>query len=93
MKLCLVMLLALACQGCPVDPPKPPPGTPDVCAQACIHLREMSCIAGADTPDGTPCETVCADTEATGYTTMYPACIVNAASCEEADHVSAYGCQ
>jgi len=75
--------------------PAPEPVTPDVvddCARACIRLSELGCYAGATTPNGATCEEVCHETEATGWSTMHPACIALAKDCKEADRLSAEGC-
>ncbi len=65
---------------------------PGSCEDACNRLQAMGCVAGQPTPKGTPCVQVCLDTERTGYTTMHPACVADARTCDEADLVSAEGC-
>jgi hypothetical protein len=55
------------------------------CYAACETGRRLGCAWTETTPAGLTCEAWCERTEATGYTTMHPACVAAAKTCEEAD--------
>jgi len=84
----VIALLALlsACLASPPDPPAPPLPPPVAgCTRACDRLRELGCPAGEPTPDGVPCENVCAELESLidgGYQT---GCVSSAPDCSQAD--------
>lgn len=86
------LLIALALAGCGGTTPEPAVVDIDACQAACENLRRLECPAGEPTPNGAPCETVCYQTEATGWTTSFPDCVARAASCEQAARWSAEGC-
>jgi len=87
------MMWLLSIAGCPRwSPPDDPPKPVAACEAACARLVELGCDAGQPTPEGTTCVQVCEDTERTGWTTMHPDCVAEAASCEEAERVSGEGC-
>lgn len=89
-----------ACQGCPPPSPVIPPDPQqdsgyDVlrpCELACLHLHVLGCESAEPTPNGATCVEVCEHTESLSYTTMHPDCIPLAANCDEADQLSADGC-
>jgi hypothetical protein len=68
------------------------PDPTQACAAACDRLAELECEAAQPTPEGATCLMICLDTEGTHWTTMHPACVAVAESCEEASRVSADGC-
>lgn len=80
--------LALILTACnPLLPePAPVPQTRDdvPCADACSRLRSLSCNEGEPTPDGTTCETICEDTNASGAVTYPTGCVAAAKDCAEA---------
>ncbi len=78
----LLLLAVLAgCQPAPAPTPKVDAGP---CIEACNHLRDMSCDAGAPTPAGVPCETWLCQA-ATMPSGPDSACIVRAVDCSGAD--------
>jgi len=85
------LLLAVAVSACGHVQPDVPVTT-DACEAACTRGAELGCAWAYPTADGVPCEQVCEDTEATGWTSMHPGCVAQAESCEEASRVSARGC-
>jgi len=86
--LLVLWLLCLGLQGCTPRYPDPT----QACAAACDRLAELECEAAQPTPEGATCLMICLDTERTHWTTMHPACVAVAESCEEASRVSADGC-
>jgi hypothetical protein len=87
-----LLLIAASVVACHPRPPDVPPEVLTACEAACARGAELGCVFALPTPGGVRCVQVCRDTEATGWTTMPPACIAHASSCKAADHVSAYGC-
>jgi hypothetical protein len=65
-----------------------PTGNEQDCANACTNLRYHGCPAGNPTPEGAPCETVCLNTESSGYASMNPRCVAKALDCSTADACS-----
>lgn len=59
------------------------PGTKDDCAASCVKRRALGCADGAPTPAGATCETVCLNTEASGYASENPACLAKMNSCDD----------
>jgi len=84
------ILLGGACT--PARPPLNPDGGAS-CPAACARLRVLGCPWAAPTPAGATCEQRCEATESTGYTTAHPQCVAVARDCDEADRVSAEGCE
>ena len=92
-KIHFVFLLVAA--SCTPAAPWPPPavthdsaisaGTPADCRAMCENLRRLHCPAGEDTPKGASCETVCENTEASGYATENPVCQAHVKTCAAAD--------
>ena len=93
----LILAFSLLLTSCP-QPNTPPILTGDACKDACNAWAEFakqdeSCKKEANpTPAGKTCEQVCKEVESTGYTTMYPQCIVKAKNCQEAKKFSSFGC-
>jgi hypothetical protein len=85
----LPLILVSGCGLLHVDHPIMPEVA---CSNACARLAELGCESAKPTPEGTTCEQICYDTEASGFSTMHPKCVAEATSCEDADHVSAHGC-
>lgn len=81
-------MLASSCYPQPITPPATEP-----CAAMCATGRRLACEWAATTPSGATCETVCETVEATGYDTLRPSCVAEAASCEDAERRSREGCQ
>ena len=54
------------------------------CDRACENMRKRQCpgYEGADSPDGTPCEQLCFDTENSGVARFCPEEVSAATSCE-----------
>lgn len=100
MRTLVAALLAIGCSTVtppvPPGPDYPPiePTKPGDCAAACATLRQLECPWAETTPgpdgvlgnadDGT-CEAVCADRERMPETTLNPACVSRATSCDEAE--------
>lgn len=57
------------------------PGTADDCAQACQHLRALGCASGNPTEQGGTCESICQNTETSGYASENPKCLAAVKSC------------
>ena len=91
MRYLVIFALLSSCSATPTRPPVPP--ATQACAAACDRLDQLGCAAGQPTPDGTICEVLCEQTEVTGWTTMHPRCVATALTCDEADRMSADGCQ
>jgi hypothetical protein len=87
-------LLLIACLvGCGPYAPPPEDGTKDDCAEACANMISLGCEGangspGADqtygTEDDLSCERVCL-VYMEPPSTMHPACVAQASSCEEVD--------
>lgn len=76
----LTLFLAAACWPEPL-PPEPHTG----CSSACERLRALKCEEGDPTPQGAPCEEVCANVERVEYAQNWPTeCITRAQSCAQA---------
>lgn len=75
----LPLFLALACA--PVTPPEPPPPGPIVadCGAVCDHWRFLGCDAALPSPNGEPCEVVCATFER--FWSLE--CMASVAKCDE----------
>lgn len=52
----------------PPEPPEPsePSDVEPTCATACEKQRELGCVLGDPTPEGTSCEEVCQNSEQSG---------------------------
>lgn len=61
------------------------PGSEEDCKAACANGRTLRCEFSENTPDGGTCEAMCRNAESSGYTSMHPACVAQAKSCEQAD--------
>lgn len=85
------LLCALLCAAC-IPAPRPVPGA-DACALACDHGAELGCAFAQSTPNGASCTDVCLATEATGWSTMHPTCILRASTCADAERYSSEGCE
>lgn len=84
------LLVAAHCsdEGWDDLPPRPQPvdaGTPDDCARACQHLRELGCREGGETPGGASCEDVCNNVEGSSTVTVDPKCLADVPSCSALD--------
>jgi hypothetical protein len=86
MRHAILALLALSCTPHYPDPTQ-------ACAAMCEHLAALECEAAEPTPEGATCLMICLETERTQWSTMHPACVVRAETCEEASRLSAEGCE
>lgn len=98
MRTTIQLLLAALMTACTITPSPTPPeptptppgpipapdgGLPPTCGGACERARTLGCSWGLPTAAGTPCETVCADTVASGLVALDLACLARMARCED----------
>lgn len=79
-----------ACVPIPQPPPVP---NGDACALMCDHATELGCDFAGSTPHGATCTDVCRVTEATGWSTMHPACMLRGSTCAAMQAYSVTGCE
>jgi hypothetical protein len=68
----------------PETEPEPAPVNTPSCATACANQRRLGCELGLDTPEGHPCEEVCANLEAGPIASIRwdVECLSNAVGCD-----------
>jgi hypothetical protein len=83
-----LLWLAVGCRTVVPDP-VPTPRAP--CVKMCDHMRVLNCEVAQPTPEGTTCEQVCENTEASGIIRLDLACLTAAPNCGAADTCAAPG--
>lgn len=97
-----ILSLALLAARCSSPAPEPGPSDADVvdgggtaadCSAMCATILRLDCAAawGIDPNDGA-CLEFCREVELRGNTTLCPALVAKASSCEEADRLSQQEC-
>lgn len=79
-------LFLLGSQCTPPEPtpdPPPPPVEQTCCERACERMAQYKCQGYEGSPDGTPCVTVCEDTENSGVATFCCEDVARIRSCDE----------
>jgi hypothetical protein len=61
------------------------------CLAACTNLRARKCPAGAPTPEGATCESVCVNALRSGIAPLDTQCLAHASSCAAADRCGSAG--
>jgi hypothetical protein len=82
--LSILVATVLLSTGCSPKADPNYPDSPEGCAAACEHGRDLGCEFAQPSPRGVACEVICQNAEDEGRMWQTP-CLAKAESCEQAD--------